>query len=264
MPIEPAASEVNDQSFDEVLRTTPLRTGALFLRSTLFYFGYSALTGWFSLTALVFCSWLPYRVRSIYLGWWNHLTLRWLWLVCGVRFEVRGREHLPAGPCVILSKHQSQWETFFLQVLKPPAVTVLKKELVRVPFFGWGLRLLTPIAIDRNQPKQALRQIQEEGVQRLGEGKSVIIFPEGTRMNPGQSGKYARSGAELACRGGVPIVPVAHNAGYCWPTRKFLKYPGTITVVIGAPMDTAGGDSRALTEQTREWIEGEVAKLDRR
>jgi 1-acyl-sn-glycerol-3-phosphate acyltransferase len=234
----------------------------LALRSTLFYLGYSALTGWFSITALVFCSWLPFRVCVAYLGWWNHLTLYWLRFTCGVRYEVRGRESLPAGPCVILSKHQSQWETFFLQVLKPPTVTVLKKELLNVPFFGWGLRLLRPIGIDRKQPKRALRQIQEEGLQSLRAGRSVMIFPEGTRTPPGQIGNYARSGAELACRAGVPIVPVAHNAGYCWPTRRFLKYPGTITVVIGAPFDTSGGDSRALTEQVRSWIEGEVAALE--
>jgi len=233
----------------------------LILRSALFYSGYALLTVWFSLTGLLFFSWLPYRARVVYLGFWNFATMYWLALTCGVRFRVRGREHLPPGPCVILSKHQSQWETFFLQVMKRPIVTVLKRELLNVPFFGWGLRLLEPIAIDRDHPKQALRHIMDEGQRTLARGRSVVIFPEGTRTPAGQVGNYARSGAALACKAGVPIVPVAHNAGYCWPAKKFIKYPGLIDVVIGAPIDTANGDGRALTETVKNWIEHELAQL---
>jgi len=163
---------------------------------------------------------------------------------------------------VILSKHQSQWETFYLQVMKRPVVTVLKKELMNVPFFGWGLRLMQPIGIDRSNPKKALRYIQEEGQRRLQKGQSIIIFPEGTRTPPGETGTYARSGAELACRAGVPIIPVAHNAGRCWPAKKFIKYPGTIHMVIGAPIDTLNGNSRELTERVKNWIEAEQIKID--
>lgn len=232
------------------------------LRTALFYLGYSLLTVWFSVTGVLFCKFLPYRVRYIYLTGWNHLVMTWLRLTCGIRCHVRGRELLPAGPFVLMSKHQSQWETFFLQVLHPPIATVLKKELLRVPFFGWGLALLEPIAIDRSNPKQALKEIMEQGVRLIGLGRSIMIFPEGTRIAPGKVGNYARSGATLACKAGVPIVPVAHNAGLCWPSKKFLKYPGTIEVVIGAPIDTASGDSKALTEQVKTWIEGEIAKLN--
>lgn len=238
----------------------PLYTLWLGLRTSVFYLGYSALTVWFSLTGLLFC-WLPYRARITYLGWWNFAVMKWLGFICGVHYRVHGHERLPTGPCVILSKHQSQWETFYLQVMKQPIVTVLKKELLNVPFFGWGLRLLEPIAIDRNNPKQALKQIMELGQQRLAEGRSVMVFPEGTRTPPGQVGNYARSGATLAARAGVPIVPVAHNAGVYWPARKFLKYPGTINVIIGPPIDTAGRDGRELTAAAKQWIEGEMQKM---
>ncbi len=233
----------------------------LIARSTIFYLVYSMVTVWFGLTGILFLSWLPYRSRITYLGWWNFTTMHWLAFCCGVRYEVHGRENLPDGPCVILSKHQSQWETYYLQVLKVPVVTVLKRELLNVPFFGWGLRLLEPIAIDRDSPKQALKHIMEEGQRRLREGRSVMIFPEGTRTPPGQVGNYARSGATLACKAGVPIVPVAHNAGLFWPARKFVKYPGTIQVIIGAPIDTTNRDGRELTEIVKTWIEAQMDTL---
>ncbi len=239
-----------------------MSTLLLGIRAALFYFGYSLLTVWFSVTGVLFCKLLPYRARYRYLTGWNFLVMGWLRMTCGITCRVRGRELLPPGPFVLLSKHQSQWETFFLQVLRPPIATVLKQELLRVPFFGWGLALLEPIAIDRSNPKQALRQIMEQGARLLGMGRSVMIFPEGTRIAPGQVGNYARSGATLACKAGVPIVPVAHNAGLFWPSKKFLKYPGVIEVVIGAPIDTAEGDSRALTEQVKQWIENEIAHME--
>ena len=231
-------------------------------RAALFYFGYSILTVWFSVTGVLFCWFLSYRIRYTYLTWWNYLVMAWLKLICNVRCEVHGRENMPAGPVVLLSKHQSQWETFFLQVLHPPIATVLKRELLNVPFFGWGLALLEPIAIDRDNPKQALKHIMEEGQRLIAIGRSVMIFPEGTRTPVGQVGNYARSGATLACKAGVPIVPVAHNAGHCWPSKRFLKYPGVITVVIGAPIDTRDGDSRVLIETVKDWIEGEIGKMD--
>lgn len=240
---------------------SPLQKLWLGIRTAIFYFGYSLLTVWFSFTGVLFCRFLPYRVRDSYLTGWNFLVMRWLRITCGISYTVRGREFLPSGPVVLMSKHQSQWETFFLQVLHPPIATVLKKELLRVPFFGWGLALLEPIAIDRTHPKQAIKDILEQGVNRVQLGRSIMIFPEGTRTPPGQVGNYARSGAMLACKAGVPIVPVAHNAGLFWPSKKFLKYPGVIEIVIGAPIDTSGGDSRALTEQVKEWIESEIAQM---
>lgn len=239
-----------------------MNKSVLAMRAALFYFGYASLTIWFSVTGVIFCGLLPYRVRYTYLTLWNFLVMRWLSITCGVRCEVHGREHIPPGPFVLMSKHQSEWETLFLQVLRPPIATVLKKELLRVPFFGWGLGLLEPIAIDRSNPKQALKHIMERGQQLIGLGRSIMIFPEGTRTPPGQVGNYARSGATLACKAGVPILPVAHNAGRYWPSKKFLKYPGVIQVVIGPALDTTDSDGRALTEQVKNWIEGEVARID--
>lgn len=238
-----------------------MRHALLWLRAALFYLVYGLMTAWFSLSGLVLVSWLPYRYRARYLVLWNRATLRWLTLCCGVRYEVQGLEQLPPGPCVVLAKHQSQWETFYLQVALLPVVCVLKRELLNVPFFGWGLRMVDPIAIDRDNPKKALRDIQEQGLQRLQTGRSVIIFPEGTRTAPGSSAPYARSGAELACRAEVPLIPVAHNAGYCWPSRSFIKYPGTVRVVFGPAIDPRGRSSRELTNEAREWIETQVAAL---
>jgi 1-acyl-sn-glycerol-3-phosphate acyltransferase len=239
-----------------------IRTLWLGSRAAVFYSGYALLTIWFSVTGAVFCRWLPFNTRYTYLTLWNHAVLHWLRLVCGVRVEVHGREHLPAAPYVLLCKHQSQWETFILQILHPPVITVLKKELLSVPFFGWGMALLEPICIDRSNPKQALRAVMDQGQDQLARGRRVMIFPEGTRTPVGQVGNYARSGATLACKAGVPIVPIAHNAGRFWPSKRFIKYPGVIQMVIGAPIDTTDRDSKDLTEQVKNWIEGEIARMD--
>ena len=235
--------------------------GWLAFRSLLFYIGYTLLTTWFSLSAVIFLSFAPYKWSYRYLMLWNRAVLAWLALTCGVRYRVIGREHLPKGPCVILSKHQSQWETFFLQILLSPVVPVLKQELLNIPGFGWAIRQIHPIAINRGNPKQALQQINRQGLDRLAGGCSVYLFPEGTRIAYGEKGKYARGGARLAIDAGVSVVPVAHNAGKYWPARQFIKYPGTITVVIGEPIDCAGRDSRAVTAEVEAWIEGQLERI---
>lgn len=239
-----------------------MRTLWLGSRTAVFYFGYTLLTIWFSVTGSIFCRWLPFQARYTYLTYWNHAVMYWLKLVCGVKVQVHGREHLPSGPFVMLSKHQSPWETVVLQILHPPVITVLKKELLSVPFFGWGMAMLEPIGIDRSNPKQALRAVMDQGQAHLARGRVVMMFPEGTRTPVGQVGTYARSGASLACKAGVPIVPIAHNAGRYWPSKKFIKYPGVIQLVIGAPIDTTDRDGKELTEQVKNWIEDEVARID--
>lgn len=238
-----------------------LRTAWLGTRAALFYAGYGLLMAWFVPTALLLA--LPFgrRFGAAYLHYWNHATLRWLRLCCGVRWQVEGLEHLPAGPCVLLAKHQSEWETYFLPLLKQPACSVLKRELLAIPVFGWGVRLSQPIAIDRGHPRIALKQIQEQGLARLADGISVVIYPEGTRIPVGQTGRYARSGASLAIAAGVPVVAIAHNAGHCWPSHSFLKFAGTIRVRISEPFDTRNQDSRTLTDAVQAWIESHVAQL---
>jgi 1-acyl-sn-glycerol-3-phosphate acyltransferase len=178
-----------------------------------------------------------------------------------VRWQVEGLDRLPPRPYVIVAKHQSQWETFFLQLPFAPNSTILKQELLKIPVFGWGLSSVKPIAIDRSQRREALKQILEQGTARLQEGLNVLIFPEGTRTDPGHVGRYARGGADLACKAHVPVVPVAHNAGEYWPGKRFLKFPGTVQVVVGEPLQSDTLEGRALMNQAADWIEVEVNRI---
>ena len=236
----------------------------LALRALLFYIGFVLTLIWFSTTGIVFFSFLPYSIRSNYVLCWNRFVTFWLRCTCGLKVEVIGAENLPATPYVALSKHQSSWETYFLQSFLAPVSIVLKRELLNLPFFGWGLRLTDPIAIDRGSPKQALKQTLEKGKTRIANNISVLIFPEGTRNTAGAEVKYARGGANIAVASEVPAVPIAHNGGEFWPSGGFLKYPGTITVKIGKPISSVENDSRTITEQAKEWIEAEVEKMSKR
>lgn len=236
----------------------------LALRALLFYIGFALTIIWFGTTGILFFSFLPYAIRSRYVLCWNRFIIFWLRCTCGLKVTVVGAENLPVTPYVALSKHQSSWETFFLQDFLAPVSIVLKRELLNLPFFGWGLRLTDPIAIDRGSPKQALKQTLEQGKNQIANNISVLIFPEGTRSKTGAEVKYARGGANIAVASGAPAVPIAHNGGEFWPSGGFLKYPGTITVKIGKPISSTENDSRQITEQAKEWIESEVEKMDKR
>ena len=240
----------------------PVKKAFYAIRSLLFYITYVPFMAFFSSCGFTIGLLVPYRVRHDIVSLGATSTNFWLRLWCGVKIEVEGADNIPEGPMVILAKHQSTWETYHMQRLFRPVSTILKKELLSIPVFGWGLKKLHPIGIDRSNPRAAMKQIMEQGKQRLAEGNNVVIYPEGTRMDPGQQGKYARSGAALAIEAGVPIVPVAHNAGRCWPGRRFIKRPGTITVVIGEPIDTIDRSSKELTENAREWIESHQQRID--
>jgi 1-acyl-sn-glycerol-3-phosphate acyltransferase len=182
-------------------------------------------------------------------------------VICGIEYRVLGAEHIPKKPSIVLSKHQSAWETLAFQKIFPPQVWVLKKELLRIPFFGWGLAMTSPIAIDRSSGKAALEQVVEQGRDRLRQGFWVVIFPEGTRIAPGKKGKYRIGGAWLATHVNVPVVPVAHNAGEFWGRNSFIKRPGTITVSIGAPIDPTGMEPGDLNVLVEAWIEAEVKRI---
>ena len=187
-----------------------------------------------------------------------------LWLlriICGIRMEVRGLENIPAQSCVVLSKHQSAWETLALQLVLPPHAWVAKRELLWIPFFGWLLALSGPIALDRSKGKESMRQLLEKGKAKLQQGFSVVLFPEGTRIPFGQRGKYKIGGAMLAEHSGVPVLPVAHNAGKFWGRNAFIKHPGTVVMSIGKPIDTKGLKADEINRRTEEWIEGEMEKL---
>lgn len=181
--------------------------------------------------------------------------------ICGIRYRVLGMENLPKEPCVILSKHQSAWETLAFQVIFPPQVWVMKRELLWVPFFGWGLAMLWPIAIDRKAGARALRKMAEQGRERLEGGFYIVIFPEGTRVAPGQRGAYHPGGAWIAVKAGALAVPVAHNAGECWRKNAFVKRPGLITVSVGAPIATQGLTAAELNQRIEDWIESEMPRL---
>jgi len=226
----------------------------LALRSTLFYAGYGPIVALFSLLSCTLGLLLPLRQRQTLATTGNWLIHHWLRIACGIRVRVIGWQHVPAAPFVVLCNHQSPWETFYLQRRLRPVSTILKKELLKIPFFGWGLASVKPIAIDRDNPRAAIRAVMEQGQQRLAEGLNVIVYPEGTRQPYGSVGNYARSGAALAAAAGVAILPVAHNAGRHWPPRKFLKFPGEITVIFGDPLATEGMDSKQLTLAAQHWI----------
>jgi 1-acyl-sn-glycerol-3-phosphate acyltransferase len=194
----------------------------------------------------------------------RYWALIMMWVVrnvCRIDYRVLGRENIPAQPSIILAKHQSAWETMAFQEIFPPQVFVLKKELMRVPFFGWGLAQLPMISIDRGAGKDALQQVVEQGRDRLQRGFWVVIFPEGTRTAPGSKRRYKLGGAWLAAHTRAPVVPVAHNAGEFWRRRAFLKYPGTITVSIGPAIDTNGLSADEINARVHTWIEGEMRRL---
>lgn len=226
------------------------------IRSALFYLLFFSGVVVTSVLSWVCVSWLPFRPRFYFvtlLNRWALFCLRW---ICGVRLQIEGREHIPQqGSFVILANHQSALETLFLQLLIGPQCTVLKKELLRIPFFGWGLALLKPIAIDRSKRAGAMKEILRVGKERLAAGIPVLIFPQGTRVPVGERGKFNKGGAMLACSAGVPVLPVVHNAGVCWPSGRFLKYPGAVRIEIGAPIDTSGRSVDEVQQQSVGWIE---------
>lgn len=187
-----------------------------------------------------------------------------LWLLdrlCGLRFEVEGLENIPQSPCVLYWKHESVWETMAGAVLFPPQTWVVKRELMWLPFFGWGLALLKPIAINRKAGRTAVKQVMSQGRERLANGLFVVIYPEGTRVLPGQERRFGISGAALAKSAGRPILPVAHNAGDFWPRRSFLKRAGVIKVVIGAPIETGELSNEEITARGREWIAAAIERI---
>lgn len=235
----------------------------IFLRSMLFTLGQWLFTLIFSLFAILTFPLKPvtrYRIISL----WARAMLWWLRITCGVRYRIIGRENIPDYPSIILSKHQSAWETLAFQQIFPPQVWVLKRELLWVPFFGWGLAMTSPIAINRNAGREALKQMVSQGKDRMKKGFWVVIFPEGTRMAPGSKGKYHIGGAWLATHTGSTVVPVAHNAGEFWPKNSFIKKPGTITVSIGQPIESTGLKPDALNQKVEDWIEQEMTQLEQR
>ena len=230
------------------------------LRTALFLLLVGLLTMPFGLLvtlAIAFPMTVRYRIialwRSGFMGLCRH--------VLGLRYRVLGRENIPPEPSVVMAKHQSAWETVGLQEIFPPLVFVLKRELLRIPFFGWGLAAMKMISIDRAAGTDAIKSVISQGCERLAAGYWVVIFPEGTRVAPGASSRFKPGGAHLAVRAAALVVPVAHDAGELWGKGALRITPGLVTVSIGPPIDPAGKSANKINELASKWIEGEMRRL---
>lgn len=204
---------------------------------------------------------ISYPFRVWVCTFWCGTCLFMLEHLCGLGGRIVGRENLPSHAVIVMSKHQSAWETIMLQYLVPVQSWVVKRELLWFPFFGWGLWTLRPIALDRSKGVEASKQLLEKGVARLKAGSSIMLFPEGTRVAAGTRGKYKHGGSRLACTAGVDVIPVAVNSGEFWPRNGFLKLPGTITLSIGPAISTAGKSPAEVTAEVENWIETEMSKI---
>jgi 1-acyl-sn-glycerol-3-phosphate acyltransferase len=238
------------------------RAPAVQFAGSLFFTGF--LFAWTFLYAIPFvlvCAFLPFKRRFPLARAWAAGALWVLKWSCGLDYRIEGAA-LPAGAHVALWKHSSSWETMAMMVVFPRQVWVLKRELVWIPVVGLAVRQMHAIAIDRKAGSSAVSQVIEQGKQRLADGNWVMIFPEGTRMAAGETRRYGVSGTLLAGAADRLIVPVAHNAGFYWPRRGLMKKPGTVRVVIGAPVTVAGREVRAVNEEIQAWIEATVRTLE--
>lgn len=188
-------------------------------------------------------------------------------VICGVNHRVLGMNNLPPkdklSPVILLSKHQSTWETFaYPTLMSHPLCYVFKKELLLIPFFGWAMSRLDMIHIDRSRRTEAWSKVAEQGRKYLGQGNWVIMFPEGTRTPRGSQGVYKSGGTRLAVTLGVPVVPIAVSSARCWPRKSFLLRPGTIDISIGKPIPAEGSEPDALMREVETWIELEMRRID--
>lgn len=216
----------------------------------------------YSIFFVIACSVLPFRRRFALIRVWARVLITVLKWTCRLDYRIEGRENLPADNHIALWKHSSSWETIAMSLVFPRQVWVLKRELTWIPVVGWGIRQVHAIAIDRKSGHSAVGQVIAQGKKRLAEGDWIMIFPEGTRMPPGQSRRYGVSGALLAAESGRSLVPVAHNAGRYWPRRGLLKRPGTIRVIIGRPVSATGRDPREVNQEIQSWVETTVAQMN--
>lgn len=231
----------------------------MIIRNFFFYLGILPATILFTLIGC--CSFFfPFKIRYYLITRWSHFFIFWAKITCGLNYAIEGTKNLPKKNAIVLSNHQSMWETVFMQVLLPEQTWVLKKELLYIPIFGWGLALLEPIAINRKN-FNSVKELIQQGQKRLEKNRWVIIFPEGTRVAPKVKHRYSRSGAALAEATGFPVVPIAHNAGYFWPRGFFIKKPGTIKMAIGPMIDPKGKTATQLNELVENWIREKSLEL---
>lgn len=237
-----------------------IATPSIYFRSAVFFLGQLISTLILGPAMLLM---KPFRFELRYgtANLWVRFNLWLLEVVCGLTYEVVGLENIPARSGLIFCKHQSAFETIVLQAIFPPVVFILKQELLKIPVWGWAMATLEPIAIDRQAKSQAMKQILRDGEARIAAGRWVVLFPEGTRVAPGQRGRYGSSGGLLAHRAGCPVVPVAHNAGEYWTKNGFLKFPGVIQVRIGSALEGAELGAADINSRAEEWIETQMAEI---
>ncbi|MBL8457808.1 lysophospholipid acyltransferase family protein [Zoogloea sp.] len=230
------------------------------IRNLLFMLALAVFTPLYALIGMASFPFGPKTRHKLIRGWPRIMA----WVikhVLGIPYRVIGRENIPAGPAIVVSKHMSAWETIMLQDIFPPMVFVMKKEIHKVPFFGWGISQMPMIAIDRAAGKDALTQVEAQGRDRLAHGFWVTIFPEGTRVAPGSKKRYKAGASWLAAQTATPVVPVAHNAGEFWPRNAFFKRPGEVVVSIGPVIDTTGLSAEEINARAEAWVEGEMRRL---
>jgi 1-acyl-sn-glycerol-3-phosphate acyltransferase len=233
----------------------------IIIRSLLFHIAVAIITPPYAVFACLLAP-LPHHKRYKLITSWTRLILWLARILCGIRFEIVGAENIPQTPCIFALKHSSAWETFAAQIIFPPQVWILKRELLWIPFFGWGLKQLDPIAIDRSSGAKALRSMMQQAKDRIARGLSIIVFPEGTRTPVGMRSEYKSGAAHLARTLDVPIVPVTHNAGYLWAKNDWRRYPGTITIKIGSALHPSDyKNTQLFTHALETWIEGHLAHL---
>ncbi len=231
------------------------------LRSFGFLLGYGLITVVWGTLGLLFGWLMPYKQRFEFIVVaWTRLIMAWLRLTCGITIKIEGHAHIPAEPCVVLVRHESTLETLCLQSIFVPQTTVIKRELLRIPFFGWAYSLLKPIAIDRRDARGALKALVRSGQRRLNDGIWVVLFPEGTRMPPGEPGRFQRGGTALATAANVPVLVVAHDAGRYWPARTWRKAPGIVRVRISPPIETDARTTPELTQEAETWMRNAMAE----
>jgi len=217
----------------------------LYLRGIIYLIGQIVSAVIISMLALP-SIFIPLVLRTKIISIWarfNIWTLKW---ICGVTYRVHGQEHIPDRPSIVISNHQSAWETLCFQLIFPEQSYIIKRELLLIPFFGWGLALNRPIVIDRSEKRQAMDRLIKQGKERVQEGRWIVIFAEGTRMEPGKPGVFQVGGAMIGSKTKAPIVPVAHNAGLFWSKNSLIKYPGVIDVMIGKSIETKGRKPREI------------------
>jgi 1-acyl-sn-glycerol-3-phosphate acyltransferase len=192
---------------------------------------------------------------------WIKVVLNALKFLCGVSWKVEGIENIPNTPCIVVSNHQGQWESFFLQTLFIPSTSIIKKELLLIPLFGWALRCMKPITLNRLNRVGSLKKVIKKGVIKLKNGFSIILFPEGTRISPEKGIQpFARSCGLLSVKSGFPVLPICHNSGKYWKNKKFIKSPGEVVLRIGEPI--LGRDPKVITNDAYNWVKNNYEEIN--